>query len=426
MIWLLLSCTTGMDSAIPISKTIIVEPNDMHFPPIGACDDSNVPIVAIHGFLASSDTYESHSSRWAANGHCLDRFFGFDWNTFDQESALSELEDFVDLVLAETGSSQVDMLGHSAGGGLAHEYVVSLAQGKVRKYVHIGSFSDLTAPEIPMLNLWSSADYAVPGSEITGTENQELPGDDHYQVATSAQSFTAIYQFLYGVEPATLNIALEEQIELWGKALYFGENQVALQSLVEAYRLDPNTGMRLNDDPDYRFTTGQNGLWGPLPTSATDLWELTLLDDSGVPIRHYYAPFESSTNLLRLRGLPENGLAAALLSAIPLEDENTVNMVSFSKQQGVIAGRDSLIIDGVEFVTTERAPAEDTIIALFHFDNGSDGLESEDPVQFGNFPFIAGTDSVWLSNEEESIETQFNQQSRFIPKWGHGVVIAIY
>ena len=180
------------------------------------------------------------------------------------------------------------------------------------------------------------------------------------------------------------------------------------------------------DHADYQFTTGEHGLFGPLPTNSADLWEITLLENPDIPVRHYYAPFESPTNLLRLRGIPEEGLAAAMLSAVPFEDEETVNMVSFFKQQGVVAARDSLVIDGVEFVTDERATASDTIIAMFHFDNASDREEGADPVQFGSFPFIAGTDSLWMSDEESSLRTVFNQQERLIPRWGHGVVIAFY
>ena len=106
--------------------------------------------------------------------------------------------------------------------------------------------------------------------------------------------------------------------------------------------------------------------------------------------------------------------------------EQTVNMVSFFKQQSVYTGRDQFLLDGVELLTEERAPAEDTIIAMFHFDSGSDGLSEEDPVQFGSFPFMAGTDSVWEAKEEEAFSIQFNGEERVVPKWGNGVVLAIY
>ena len=63
---------------------------------------------------------------------------------------------------------------------------------------------------------------------------------------------------------------------------------------------------------------------------------------------------------------------------------------------------------------------------MFHFDSGSDAVSGEDPVQFGSFPFMAGTDSVWEADEQEHLRVQFNNQTRVLPKWGSGVVLAIY
>ena len=426
MIWFLIACNSGKHSDTGSSSTIVVESSDRLFPPLQDCDDNAPPIVALHGFLASADTYESHAARWAANGHCLDRFFSLDWNTFDQNGSLAELDIYVDTVLSETGASQIDLIGHSAGAGVGVEYVNTIGAGKVRKLVYVGYSPDAEPLEIPMLNLWSPEDKAVPGGSIDGVENYELSTGDHYQVATTEESFAAMYQFLYAEVPQTLQPQTASEAQIWGKAVYFGDNAVIKGSSVEAYRLDPSSGNRLSDEPMYLFETGENGLWGPLPTSNDELWELTLLENPDVPVRHYYAPFENSSNLVRLRGIPEEGLAATILAPIPFADESTVNMVSFSKQQGLIAGRDSLMIDGVEFVVADRADAEDTIIAMFHFDSGSDGESGPDPIQFTSFPFMAGTDSFWAADETQSIVCEFNQQERLIPKWGHGVVLAIY
>ena len=159
-------------------------------------------------------------------------------------------------------------------------------------------------------------------------------------------------------------------------------------------------------------------MWGPLPTSATELWEISLLENPSIPVRHFYAPFDYSRHSVRLRAIPDDGLAATILAAVPFGDESTVNMVTFFKQQSVFSGRDSFVIDGEELLTEERAAADDTIIAMFHFDSGSDGVSGDDPVQFGSFPFMAGTDSVWEADAQDHFEVQFNGQSRVLPKCG--------
>ena len=426
MILLVLACSEDSNTTVEQTETVVVEQSDRLFAPLSECSDTAPPVVAVHGFLASGDTFESHASRWAANGHCLDRFFALDWNTFDQDAGLMTLDSYVDAVLEETGAEQVDLIGHSAGAGLSFAYVSDIGSEKVRKLAYVGFSPDAAPPEIPMLNLWSSADLAVQGGSIEGIENVQLEEEDHYQIATSADSFAAIYEFFYENEPETVEMQVGDTNELWGKAVYFGENEVLKGVSIEAYRLDPTSGQRLGEEPDFLFTTGEYGLWGPLPTSVSELWEITLLEDPEIPVRHFYAPFEQSSHSVRLRGIPTEGLAATILAAVPFEDQETVNMVTFFKQQSVFAERDSLIIDGAEMVTAERASAADTIIAMFHFDSGSDGVSGDDPVQFGSFPFMAGTDSAWTANEQEHFTAQFNQQNRVLPKWGNGVVLAIY
>jgi pimeloyl-ACP methyl ester carboxylesterase len=336
------------------------------------------------------------------------------------------LNAYVDAVIEQTGAEHVDLIGHSAGAGLTREYVGDMGVGKVRKLAYVGFSPDTSAPDIPMLNLWSSADLAVPGGDVEGIDNVQLTEEDHYQIATSVDSFAAIYEFFYEAVPQTLEPLSEDTSELWGNAVYFGENEPVQGSVVEAFRLDSISGQRLNVAPDYRFTTGEHGLWGPLPTSASELWEITLLENPSIPVRHFYAPFEHSSRSVRLRAIPEDGLASAILAAVPFDDQETVNMVTFFKQQSVFSARDSFVIDGVEMLTEDRAAAEDTIIAMFHFDSESDGVSGDDPVQFGSLPFMAGTDSVWEANEQEHFTVRFNQQSRVFPKWGNGVVLAIY
>ena len=45
-------------------------------------------------------------------------------------------------------------------------------------------------------------------------------------------------------------------------------------------------------------------------------------------------------------------------------------MVTFSSQQTLIHDRDSLVLEGEELITQERATAEDSMIAIFHYDAG--------------------------------------------------------
>ena len=79
---------------------------------------------------------------------------------------------------------------------MTREYVGEMGVGKVRKLAYVG-FSRYVGSDIPMLNLWSSADLAVPGGDVEGIDNVQLTEEDHYQIATSVDSFAAIYEFFY-------------------------------------------------------------------------------------------------------------------------------------------------------------------------------------------------------------------------------------
>ena len=91
--------------------------------------------------------------------------------------------------------------------------------------------------------------------------------------------------------------------------------------------------------------------------------------------------------MIRLRGVPEEGLAAQMLSSIPLEDTNSVRMVTFSSQQTLIHERDSLVLEGEELIMPERATPEDSMIAIFHYDANSDTNSDGELHSFRHFPF---------------------------------------
>jgi pimeloyl-ACP methyl ester carboxylesterase len=45
------------------------------------CNRDHVPIVFLHGFLASGDTYAKQVIRFREQGYCADHLQVFDWNT---------------------------------------------------------------------------------------------------------------------------------------------------------------------------------------------------------------------------------------------------------------------------------------------------------------------------------------------------------
>ena len=153
---------------------VTLYPNDSNVvpPPPSGCNDTVTPVVMMHGLLASGDTWVNQVMRFQANNYCASKLWVFDWNTlssFGGGGNTDEILDaFIDSVLAVTGASQVNLVGHSAGGGTGYSYLSNPSYAaKVAHYVHIGSGAQ-SAPagssgQVPTLNIYSTDDQVVSG-----------------------------------------------------------------------------------------------------------------------------------------------------------------------------------------------------------------------------------------------------------------------
>ena len=131
------------------------------------CDTCFYPVVMVHGFLASGDTWTKFHQRFTSNGYKPGQLYAFDWNSLNQgANHVAVLDAFIDNILTKTGAPKVRLIGHSAGGGLGYNYLSDAARAaKVDGYVHIGS-SVQSGPAGPggsvaTLNLWSPDDNAT-------------------------------------------------------------------------------------------------------------------------------------------------------------------------------------------------------------------------------------------------------------------------
>ena len=120
-------------------------------PPPGAdnwsCRPSAVhpdPVILVHGTFANmDDNWQAASPLLADNGYCVYAFnYGGTSSTSpiqgvgDIAASAAELATFVDTVLAATGASKVDLVGHSQGGMMPRYYINVLGgAGKVADFV---------------------------------------------------------------------------------------------------------------------------------------------------------------------------------------------------------------------------------------------------------------------------------------------------
>ncbi len=399
--------------------------------------EEQTPIIFLHGLLAAGDTYANQFMRFKANDYCDDRLYVTDRNTLAMGADLvTPLDAFIDQVLAATGASKVHLAGHSAGGGLGYSYLSDANRAaKVDRYIHIGSAPQAgpAGPngEIPTLNIWSPQDEILEGSDIPGAVNAQILGADHYEVATNAAAFEAMYKFLNDDKaPNTTKLEPEGEIALSGKVLTLGENVAQIGASVRVYSIDQSTGERVTNSPLATFTTDANGLWGPYSAVADTKYEfqVTTGNTDDRPVSYFREGFIRSDDLVYLRTIPSGlSLAANLLSELPEDDDQSV-LIVFSANKAVIEGRDELTVNGINLATPAFASADQTTIAFFLYDDGDGQTEEQVQGAFSNFLFLNGVDIFFPTTSPQSIPIEFNGRSLAVPNFksdSEGIVIAV-
>ncbi len=402
------------------------------------CDTCNYPIVMVHGFLASGDTWTKFHQLFTSNGYKWRMLYAFDWNSLNQAGTGNTqlLDQFIDKVLAETGATHVRLMGHSAGGGVCYTYLSDATRAaKVDGYVHIGS-SVQPGPAgpggtEPTLNLWSPDDEIANNGDITGATNAMIPGKDHYQIATSKESFAAVWQFFHNSPPATLDITPQGPLVcIAGKVLYFGENTPLENAKVEIWEVNPATGQRVGSSPDFTFMTNAEGNYGPENIKANTTFEFVATPpNSSQRVIHYFREGITHLNsLVYLRTIPPPpSLAGLLLAGLPKVDKQTVVNV-FTASQAVVNGRDTLTAAGSELSTAQYAPPSKTAITYFLYDDGDSQTELTPVGSFGSFPFLNGVDMFFPTVAAGTIPLVMNGRTLNVQniKSSAGVVVGVF
>ena len=395
------------------------------------CDTKQLPIVLVHGFMGSGDNWSTQVQRFSSRGFCEDRIFVFDWNTIGgKQNTDSLLNSFIDAILKKTGSTQINLAGHSAGGGLCYRYLNdSLHALKVAHYVHIGSMK-MKAPagkhgEVPTMNIYSADDQVMKnGTDIAGAVNVKQTGHDHMQVASSEATFANMYSFFTGSkELVSTNIAPLKQTTriMAGRGVIMAENTPMAFDSFRVNIIDPKTGQRIG----YKSNTPGNAYvgWNQLDKEGHFSFELgkgnytefEVRPKGGRRLFYYFEPLPRNNKNIYLRGLPTAGMAANMLGTIPNDSTQSV-LVIFTSNNAVIAGRDSLAIDSIPLSLPSLMPASKTSIATFLFDDG-DGISSGKALKSMSMaPFITGVDIMLKAEKHSSMRVYYNGRTIVLPK----------
>lgn len=312
---------------------------------------------------------------------------------------LAYLSQQVDRVLAATGASTVVLIANSRGGNAVRNYVANgRGATKVSHAILCGTpnhgvyadptrspnaefngagvfLSSLNAPrgmdgkEVPPGVAWmtirsddndkyAQADGAwigakgtpthvsAEGPALKGAENVVIPGIDHRETAYSPQAFAAMFRFITGRPPQTLEIAHEARVTLDGMVsgyvAYTAQGTVPTNlplvgATVELYATNAANGERLGPAV-HRKSIGPDGRWGPFEADGSAHYEFVISAPGYAATHIYRSPFPRTSTLVQLR-------AEQLLDT----DKDAAAVVIMTRPRGYFGlPRDQVLLDGTQ------------------------------------------------------------------------------
>jgi pimeloyl-ACP methyl ester carboxylesterase len=367
-----------------------------------ADDQSNIPIVFVHGDSDLAATWLTQIWRFESNGYPSDRLFAISFtdpqaraddtvpqaNRSSTQDQIRELTAFIDGVKAKTGAQKIALLALSRGGFATREYAAanpgSVAAAVLGGTPNHGVFAidamlgseynghgpflkNLDAgdsevpPGVPFLTLRSDGFdlYAQPdgaivfgkpgmplnvtsdGPALKGATNVLLDHVDHRETALGPVAFPQIFKFITGREPTRIAIAPEAEVTLNGRVTGVVEGTPTNRP-VEGAKVEI---FKISAETGERQggalltkTTGADGVWGPLATDFSTPLEFVVATP-GAPVTHIYrSPFRRSFAELDLRP-----------AAPAKEDAGAAAIIRMDRPRGYFGlPRDVVLLDGKE------------------------------------------------------------------------------
>ena len=382
------------------------------------------PILFVHGVEGTGAQFESQAMRFITNGY---RHAWIDEVDYDSTRAVadqSEVQAQIDAKIAalkrRTGAKKVDLVGHSLGTFVSHDYLTDPDKGAQRRanvahYVNVDGQS--SKPGVPTLALWAgrragTTTGADAHPHMDGAKNVTIPNQTHVQTCTSGRAFVAMYKFLTGKLPAHDIVRQRGTIKLAGRALTFPQNAGLAGATIQVWALKAD-GHRATAKPHaaLRITDGSQGggHWGPISAQAGRHYEFAIVQTGKPTLHYYYEPFVRSDYTVRLL----DSDALTVYAGNRPGSESAVN-IRYKELWGDVPHQtDVLRINGTSICTADLCPWTKQVNAYFAFDNNRNRKTdlTPDPV-VGNLPFLTAADVFIPAGLTAAGTTTFSLRSR--------------
>ncbi|RLP85678.1 alpha/beta hydrolase [Micromonospora sp. BL4] len=357
------------------------------------------PVIFVHGSAGSASQFQTQAKRLASNGYPIDIIEAHEYDSPNIASILPQvyagLDARISRLLTATGADRVDLLAHSLGTFVMQGYLSSSPDraARVAHYVNLDGRTAASPPGgVPTLAIWGEGD---PARAVAGARNVYFPDQSHTQTVSSRESFREIFRFLRDRAPRTTSIVpqLFGTARVSGRAVLFPSNAGVDDATLEVYPVSSLTGGRLSNRPAHRVPLAGDGSFGPFPVLATARYEFAIVRAGAATHHFYFQPFLRSDSFLRLAtSRPGEGLGAL----VDASDRHTALTIQRQKEWWGDQGDagDHLWINGRDVLNPANTPRVKRTIAVFAFDDGSDGVtDLTAPLpEFFSQTFITGMD----------------------------------
>jgi pimeloyl-ACP methyl ester carboxylesterase len=380
------------------------------------------PIVFVHGFAGSGEQYERPAKLFESNGYPPTWINVYDYNSMGPSGGAEPLDKFIDAVRARTGFDKIDLVGHSRGTGVSKDYLSDPKRAaKVAHYANIAGRAAGNEGGVPTIVIVSKGDkIAGPGTAREGAQHVVLEKPDHVGAATGTESFEKVFSFFNGGKaPQTLDVRPQEPIAVGGFVKIFGPNTPLAGATVEVYEIAADTGRRKHQQADASFTVDKDGRWGPFRAQPGQPYEFCLASGGARAIHFYREPYERTDLLVYLKTRdPKDAATVRLEKAFNLTDDSSMMVVS-QLNGAIIAGRDSLKVNGTEIATDKIAPERGTKVGFYLFDANQNKKTDAMLPEGGmwSMPFITAADVYVPTTKPETITFDLNGHVLHVPNW---------
>jgi Predicted acetyltransferases and hydrolases with the alpha/beta hydrolase fold len=358
-----------------------------------------VPMIFVHGNSGSAQQFETNAMRFVSNGFPQNRIFTLEYDTSlaTNDHAIEALGRLVDTVRSKTDAPKVNLLAHSRGTLVSQSWLTDSAENaaKVNKYVNFdGAWASSLPGGVPTMAVWAEAREPFPADrEIVGGVNRNFPEKSHTEVVNSRGAFRAVYEFLLGKKPKTLNVVPEapNKVTVKGRALNFPANTGIDGGTLRVFPLNAKTGQR-KGRAIYVKKLDQTGNFGPLKVNGRTRYEFAVTRPGTTTLHNYPEPFERDNHLYRVLIAPA---LAPFLDASPAHTNVSVTrMFEFRGDQPGAGANDRLLLNGRNVITPGTSPRVRRTLAVFNIDRGSDGVTdtSTSLSPFNLLSFLTGVD----------------------------------